>query len=113
MRRMILCLLAMFALVTTMAHAGSGHDHGPAPEINRQQAVKKAKDIVAKLVRKGKLENSWAEIREVDVEKKDFQKGPEWVVSFNNPAIEDQAKQTLYMFLSSSGEYLAANYSGK
>ena len=37
----------------------------------------------------------------------------EWVVSYKNHAVEDKSKQTLYVFLSVTGEYLAANFTGK
>ena len=46
-------------------------------------------------------------------EKKTFAKGPEWVVSFNNDKIKNKTKQTLYIFYSLNGHYIAANYTGK
>lgn len=46
------------------------------------------------------------------VEKKLFGKNEEWVVSFNNPQIEDKSKQTLYVFVSLTSEVTVANFSG-
>ncbi len=37
----------------------------------------------------------------------------EWLVIFNNENITDEEKQTLYVFLTISGEYIAVNYTGK
>ena len=47
------------------------------------------------------------------VEKKTFGNSQEWVVSFANPKIQDVAKQTLYVFVSLTGEITGSNYSGK
>jgi hypothetical protein len=47
------------------------------------------------------------------VEKKTFGNSQEWVVSFTNPKVQDVAKQTLYVFVSLTGEITGANYSGK
>ena len=65
------------------------------------------------LVNKGVIDKSWKGTKPVKAEKKAFAKGPEWVVSFKNDKVKDKTKQTLYIFYSLDGHYIAANYSGK
>jgi len=43
----------------------------------------------------------------------DGQKGKEWKVMFVNPAVSDKSKSSLYLFYSESGNFIAANHSGK
>ena len=88
---------------------GEGHDHGP---ISSDQAGAKAIKKMAQLVSKGKIDASWQGLDPSSIEKKTFSKGPEWVVTFKNDKISDVSKQTLYLFYSLDGHYLAANYTG-
>lgn len=113
MRKFFICLLTLFAFTGTAAYAGAGHSHGPVTPISEAQALEKATIIVKKIVKKGKLDSSWAEVAPTAGVKKQTKFGREWVITFDNPKIEDKAKQTLYMFLNVGGEYIAANYSGK
>ena len=118
----IYLLLAAFTFVVP-AHAGSGHahdkdgghsnhghSHGP---VNNNKVKSKAIRMVTGLVKKGVIDKSWKGINPAKAEKKTFTKGEEWVVSFKNGQIKDKAKQTLYIFYSLDGHYIAANYSGK
>ena len=41
------------------------------------------------------------------------QEGKEWKVSFKNPAAQDKGKDTLYMFFTPVGNFIAANFSGQ
>ena len=43
----------------------------------------------------------------------DGKKGKEWRVSFRNPAAADKSKETLYMFFTPPGNFIAANFSGQ
>ena len=94
------------------AHAGHSHGHGHdhAVEISKDQVIEKASGYVSKLVEKGKLDASWQQVEPAEVKENDAH---EWVVTYSNPEIEDPEKQTLYMFLSLSGKYIAANFTGK
>ena len=112
MRRIFVCFLALFALTTTTALAGPGHSHGPITPITQAQALEKAASIVKNIANKGKIETSWAAVAPSSSEKKQGKYGPEWVVVFNNPKAEDKAKQTLYVFLTEGGDYIAANHTG-
>jgi len=88
------------------AHAG--HDH--AAELSKDQVIEKASGYVAKLIEKGKLDASWQQIAPTEVKENDAH---EWVVKYSNPELKDSEKLTLYMFLTLSGKYIAANFTGK
>lgn len=93
-----------------------GHDHGHSHShdpVSRSQAEQVAIKSVAQLVEKGKINSSWKSANVAKSEKKKFGDNMEWVVSFNNEKISDTSKQTLYVFLSLTGEYIAANFTGK
>jgi hypothetical protein len=114
MRLPILLLGTILSLFAFTAMAGSGHDHGHShAPVNQETAASNATAIVSALVKKEKLEASWASITASTVEKKTFNGNPEWVVVFVNDKITDPAKQKLYIFLTSGGDYIAANYTGE
>lgn len=118
----IYLLIIAFAFTVPTAHvyAGTGHSHdkdgghshssGP---ISEEKAKSKATSTMQNLANRGVIDKSWASSKLVKAEKKNFSKGPEWVVSFNNESVKDKAKQTLYIFYSLDGHYIAANYTGK
>ena len=97
------------------AIAGSGHDHGhshaPAP-VNKEIAEINAGKVVNSLIASGKIDNSWSLLTASSSEKKNFNGQSEWVVIYVNKEIADAAKQKLYVFLTLSGEYIAANHTG-
>lgn len=86
-----------------------GHSHEPATQGQAEQA---ASQVIVQLVDKGKIDASWKASPVEKSEKKKFGQNLEWVVRFNNKTISDPEKQTLYIFLSLTGDYIAANYSG-
>jgi len=101
------------SLFSAAAMAGSGHDHSHGHEaISQNQAELIAIKNIDRLVEKGKLDKSWASVTASKVEKKTFSGHPEWVAVFTNSAISDPEKRTLYVFLSTGGDYLAANFTG-
>ena len=71
--------------------------------IERQQA----------LITGGKLDKSWQAIKPAAFEQVDGQRGKEWKVTFKDPAAADKAKETLYMFFTAQGNFIAANFTGK
>jgi hypothetical protein len=109
---MILCFVASFFPLAGMA--GGGHDHGHShATVTQGQAEDAAMKRVMMLAEKGKIDSSWKSVAVENSVKKKYGNRMEWVVSFKNENIEDQTKQTLYIFLSTAGKYIAANYSGK
>ena len=109
-------LLGLFlGLCSATAMAGSGHDHGHghshAP-VDQATVKVNAKNVVAALVERKKLDESWASVTASSVEQKMFNGNPEWVAVFVNEKIADTDKQTLYVFLTLGGDYIAANFTG-
>ena len=89
---------------------GHSHSHGAmSSEAVTQQGVQKIQD----LVKKGKIDKSWAEVKVTSVEQKTFSKDPEWVVTFKNEQVSDKSKQTIFVFYTLDGHYLATNFSGE
>jgi hypothetical protein len=43
----------------------------------------------------------------------DGKKGKEWKVAFKDPGAKDKSKETLYMFFTMTGNFIAANFTGK
>ncbi|KZY33186.1 MULTISPECIES: DUF6488 family protein [unclassified Oleiphilus] len=108
-------ILVMFLFgQTALAGPGSGHSHGHQHKpITSEQAINKATKHVWKLAKKGKIDASWSSVTSKSVEEKSFGHGPEWVVTFENESIEDPKKQTLYVFFTINGKYLASNFTGQ
>ena len=117
MRIYTLTITAILYLFSLGAIAGPGHDHDhsahPHPDITQTQAEAAAIKNLTRLADKGKIDKSWLTIKPSKIEKKEFSGKSEWVAVFNNSTATDPAKQTLYIFLSNSGDYIAANHSGK
>jgi hypothetical protein len=109
-------LIFLFAVMAP-AWAGPGHDHDhdehSHDNISSEQAKSKAISKIKHLAESGKIDASWASVSPSQVEQKSFSKGSEWVVSFKNNKVADKEKQTLYVFYTLDGHYLATNYSGQ
>ena len=89
---------------------GHSHSHDAiSSEAVSKQGVQKIND----LVKKGKIDKSWAEVKVDKVEQKTFSKDPEWVVTFRNDKVSDKSKQTIFVFYTLDGHYLATNFSGE
>lgn len=90
--------------------SGHGHSHGP---VSSDVAASKATKQVEQLATAGKIDASWSGIKPASVEQRTYAEGPEWVVTFKNDKVSDASKQTLYLFYSLDGFYIAANYTGE
>ena len=117
MRTLPTALVVSTLLLGSHVFAGAGHEHGPGGShshgpISSASAIKKAEGQVMSLVERSKLDKSWSGIKAAEANKKDFGKGQEWVVSFKNEKAE-AGKQTLYVFYTLTGSYLATNFTGK
>jgi len=114
MRILTIVFSLALSMFTWAAIAGEGHDHSHSHDpVSQSQAEAMATKSLSNLVDKGKIDKSWKSIKATKSEKKKFGSNMEWVVIFNNKTISDPQKQTLYIFLTLGGEYLAANYTGK
>ena len=94
---------------------GHGHSHGaPVKEEVSKTSIKKiAKQEVKRLALVKKIDNSWSSIPISKMKKTQYNYNNEWVVSFENSAIKDKTKQTLYIFVNVYGNLTGANYTGK
>jgi hypothetical protein len=109
-------LIALFLVTaggTPVALAHPDHQHqAPRPEIDEAAAKTRAQAELERLMSKKKIDPSWKDAAINAVEKKQLKKRWEWLVTFNNPTA-DAKKQTLYVFLKPSGDFVAANFTGK
>jgi len=119
MKQLLLVLFISLGLTNNPAFAGSGHEHGPGGShkphggpVDEATVIKRATKVKNNLAIKGTIPKSWATKSHTGIEKKTYAKGPEWVVTFNNKEVKDKKKQTLYIFYSVDGHYIAANYTG-
>ncbi len=120
MKKVIFCLMVVAAFTAIPAFAGGGHGHGGhddhghghdhGADLSKEEIAEKASGYVAMLVDRDKLDASWREISPTEAKENDHH---EWVVTFSNPSIKDPEKQTLYMFLTPLGKYIAANFTGE
>lgn len=109
--------LLLSLLFCAPAMAGSGHSHDADGghsfnPISSDEAINRASNKVKQLADAGKIDATWSGIKAASAEKKTYSHGPEWVVIFKNDKASDAEKQTLYLFYSLDGHYIAANYTG-
>ncbi len=113
MRNISTALLVSSLFFVSPVMAGAGHDHGSGGHshgpISSEGVINKANGKVNSLIKSGKLDKSWADVKAVGASTK----GDEWVVTYKNDEVSDVAKQTLYVFFSLDGVYIAANFTGK
>lgn len=110
MRNIFAVAVFGFTMVSTAAFAGPGHSHAP---VTKEAVAGMAAQKRDQLVSTEKLDKSWSGVAVRSIEQKTFAKGPEWVISFRNDAVADQARRTLYMFYALDGHFMAANFSGR
>lgn len=94
------------------AESSSCHFHGnkAATSDTVADCAMQRKEI---LIEKGKIDKSWLPVQQDKLEQVDGKKGKEWLVTFKNPNSRDEAKGTLYMFFTPTGNFIAANFTGK
>lgn len=105
--------LVTFAPVLSTADPGNAcHFHGskPAAEATILQCANQRKET---LIKGNKLDKSWTSIKYESIAYVDGKKGKEWKVIFNNPQAPDQTKTNLFMFFTTVGNFIAANYTGQ
>ncbi len=88
-----------------------GHSHKKAKPVSKEKAGLIGKQHVHRLIKAGKIDSSWSSSLIGTTEQKKFGKNEEWVVTFDN---EKGVKgKKLYVFLTLSGKFVAANFTGK
>ena len=106
-----LLILVIFYQFQIPIFAHSNHHH--KKPVNEDVAKSKGKENIQRLIKEKKVESSWTESKLEKIEKKKFGKKTEWVLTYVNTSIKDESKKKLYIFLKISGEYIAANHTGK
>ncbi len=91
---------------------GSCHFHGSAPA-KESTVVGCAMQRKDALVASGKVASSWKTLKHDKVEQVEGKKGKEWKVTFKDPSAKDKARETLYMFFTPPGNFIAANFTGQ
>ena len=102
----------LWAPAALAAAGGSCHFHGykPASEATVSGCAVQRKDA---LVKSGKLDASWTAVKPDKIEAVEGKKGKEWKVTFKDTAAKDKTKETLYMFFSLPGNFIASNFTGE
>jgi hypothetical protein len=103
---------ALWAPAAFASEGGSCHFHGnkPAAEATVSGCATQRKDA---LVKSGKLDAAWLAVKPEKIETVDGKKGKEWKVTFKDTAAKDKTKETLYMFFTQPGNFIAANFTGQ
>ncbi len=113
---LIAATLAATLFASTGALAGADahcHFHGskPAAQATVIQCATQYKD---RLVEVGKLEKSWQAVSKIEkLEQVDGKRSKEWKLSFKNATAADKTKDTLYLFYTLPGNFIAANHTGQ
>jgi hypothetical protein len=100
----------LFAGFSNIAAAHPGHGE----PISREEAVQRGGAQIDRLVQAGKLDKSWkvsGTLESAQLQEKG--EAREWALVFQNPQASEEQQRTLYVFLSETGEYLAANFTGR
>ena len=116
MKKSFVSLCAAGALASALpAFAGEAevcHFHGSkaaSQETVAGCAVKRQQSLISS----GKIGKSWQAIKPASFEQVEGQRGKEWMVTFKDPAAADKGKETLYMYFTAQGNFIAANFTGK
>lgn len=118
MKTLVKTTVIVMALTFTTLYAGGNHAHGNGhghtqTEVNKDSIKNTANKELTRLVKYGKIDDSWKNRPILNMKKKQFHHNMEWVVSYKNKDIKDTKKQTLYIFVSLYGQITGANYTGK
>mgnify|MGYP006269865545 CR=1 FL=1 len=112
----LIILTSLILSTASFAGPGGGHSHGHGHshgthKISKEKTGELGRSHIERLIKSGKLDSSWKSATFDKSEKKNFKGKTEWVVTFNN---EKGVKgKKLYIFLKLSGDFVAANFTGK
>lgn len=108
-------LFLAIALTFSAASSAFAHpEHDMVEEENpRLLALHSASYVVGRMIERNAIPASWANIEPTSALLRQRNGADEWVVTFQNNAIADPAQRTLYVMLTYSGVYIAANYTGQ
>ena len=104
--------LMLLASASLYAHSHSHGDHKHKEALSEKKIEAIANKQVKHLVAEKIIGKTWSDISKDKMEEKKFNNTYEWVISYKNSKIEDEKKQTLYVFISLTGKIMASNYTG-
>ncbi len=110
--RSIFLAVALACASVAPAFAHPDHDEFVA-EDPRAVAVTSATDVKGRLIERGAIPASWRGIEASGATLRQRGGANEWVVTFRNDAVTDPTQRVLYVMLSYSGVYIAANFTGE
>ena len=116
MKKIIFASLTLSTVLWTSAvfasAGGSCHFHGnkSAADATVSGCAVQRKDA---LVKSGKLDASWSAVKPEKIEAVEGKKGKEWRVTFKDAAAKDKTKETLTMFFTMPGNFIAANFTDR
>lgn len=111
-------IITAMTLVTLNTFASGGHFHPKqlvkcSKECTDTQIKEAVPTAIAYLAKWDKIAASWSNAKIDSIGKKDFKKGPEWVVTLVDSTIQDIAKQKRYIFMSLDGFVTGSNSTGE
>lgn len=116
MKTFLFTALTMASVMSTplaiASEGGSCHFHGNKPAAE-STVISCASQRKVAMVKSGKLDATWNTVKQDKIEVIEGQKGKEWKVTFNDAAAKDKTKETLYMFFSMPGNFIASNFTGQ
>ena len=108
MRFALLALAALTLVGTPLAAHPDGHDE--QYRVQPRPMAEIAKDSVVKLVTQAKLPASWSKAPSIGNKIRIKSGAEQWVVTFENKAIRNRAKQRLYVLMTPEGKFISANH---
>ncbi len=111
MRTLFLAIALTFSIAAP-ALAHPEHDM-VEEESPRLLALNSATYVVGRMVERNAIPASWANVEPTSALLRQRNGADEWVVTFQNNGIANPAERTLYVMLTYSGVYIAANYTGQ
>lgn len=111
MKHLLVAIALSFAAVSP-AFAHPDHDMIEM-ESPREVALTSAVDVKARLIERGAIPASWRDVAASNATLRQRNGADEWVVTFRNDAVTNPAERVLYVVLSYTGVYIAANFTGQ
>ncbi len=111
-------ILITITLLSLNIFASGGHFHPKqvakcAKTCTEAQIKDAVPAAITYLAQWDKITPSWASASIESIVKKEFKKGPEWVVTLVDTTIKDTAKQKRYIFMSLDGFVTGSNSTGE
>lgn len=103
-------VLTTLGATSALAHEDHKHEAPAKAEISEERAKVRATEELNRLVSVKKIDATWKEGGFKSIVKKTYPNRWEWLITFESKAAEGK---TLFVFLKSSGEFVAANFTGK